>query len=283
MDNSILSVLGLVFIATLIRSTFGFGEAVVLVPILVLFMPMNVAVPLALMLSVTIAVSVLAQDWRQVRWSSAAWLVVAALIGTPIGKAMLTSNHANMVKAGLALFIVLFAGFSAFIKQPPELKKDSIPCMLAVGFCAGILGGAYGMFGPLLVIYGALRRWGPNEFRATVQGYSFPVSSVALFGEWHDHLITPSVLNLYGWSLLTAVPAIVLGSIINHRLKAGSFIRYVYVGLMLVGIGLLIQVAPMFVKRVQKIVATRQLSSVGKPQASEAAKLVGVPGRRESG
>lgn len=279
MDYSILSILGLVFVATLIRSTFGFGEAVVLVPILALLMPMSVAVPLALMLSVTIAISVIAQDWRKVRWSSAGWLVAGALVGTPLGKAILTSSHENLVKGGLAMFIVLFAGWSVFVKHPPELDKESVPLMLAVGFCAGVLGGAYAMFGPLLVVYAALRRWGPTEFRATVQGYSFPVSSISLAVQWHEHLLTPTVTNLYLWSLLTAVPAIVLGSVINHRLKAGVFIRYVYVGLMVVGIGLFAQVAPQYVKRVQQIVATRALTSTRAGQPVEQGAMLLAPGR----
>lgn len=39
-------ILAIVFIATLVRSTFGFGESLVAVPLLALVIPIEVAVPL---------------------------------------------------------------------------------------------------------------------------------------------------------------------------------------------------------------------------------------------
>ena len=50
------------------------------------------------------------------------------------------------------------------------------------GFGAGVLGGAYGMNGPPLVAYGALRHWSPKRFRATLQGYFLPASLVGIAG-----------------------------------------------------------------------------------------------------
>jgi uncharacterized membrane protein YfcA len=44
-----------IFLATLIRSAFGFGEALVAVPLLALVIPVDVAVPVAALVSVTVA------------------------------------------------------------------------------------------------------------------------------------------------------------------------------------------------------------------------------------
>jgi hypothetical protein len=44
-----------IFIATLIRSAFGFGEALVALPLLALRIPVNIAAPLAVLVSVTVA------------------------------------------------------------------------------------------------------------------------------------------------------------------------------------------------------------------------------------
>ena len=48
-------VLAVVFLATLIRSAFGFGEALVAVPLLALLIPVEVATPLAVLFSITVA------------------------------------------------------------------------------------------------------------------------------------------------------------------------------------------------------------------------------------
>jgi uncharacterized protein len=74
---TIMPVLVVIFIATLIRSAFGFGEALVAVPLLALFMPVEEAVPLATLVSITVASIVVVQDWHKVHVRSAGWLVIS--------------------------------------------------------------------------------------------------------------------------------------------------------------------------------------------------------------
>ena len=69
------------------------------------------------------------------------------------------------------------------------------------GFGAGVLGGAYGMNGPPLVAYGTLRRWSPEQFRATLQGYFLPASLVGMAGYWVAGLWVPAVTRYYLMSL----------------------------------------------------------------------------------
>src|ERR1700693_1226754 len=102
-DATTLHVLIVVFIATLIRSAFGFGEALIAVPLLVLFIPLEVAAPLVVLVSITVAGIVVMQDWEKIHLRSAAWLVVSSLLGIPLGLLLLTSTHQRMVKAGLGL------------------------------------------------------------------------------------------------------------------------------------------------------------------------------------
>ncbi|MCA9117288.1 MAG: hypothetical protein KDA79_19595, partial [Planctomycetaceae bacterium] len=52
------------FTAALVRSTFGFGDALVAMPLLALFMPLETAAPLVALISLLIAGSVLQRDWR---------------------------------------------------------------------------------------------------------------------------------------------------------------------------------------------------------------------------
>ena len=76
-----LYVVVVIFLATLIRSTLGFGEALIAVPLLAMRLPITVAAPLAVLVSVVIAAFVVIQDWRHVEVRSAASLILAALPG----------------------------------------------------------------------------------------------------------------------------------------------------------------------------------------------------------
>lgn len=240
-DPAVVYVLAVVFAATFIRSAFGFGEALFAVPLLALRLPLEIAAPLAVLISITIAAVVVAQDWEKIQLRSAGWLVFATLFGIPLGLVLLTSSHQRSVKIALAILILAFAIYSLAGTAPPRLKTDSLRWLLGCGLFAGILGGAYGMNGPPLVIYGAMRRWSAKEFRATLQGYFLPASVLGMAGYWLKGLWVPAVTHYYLLSLPAALPAILLGRAANHRLRGDTFLRYVYIGLATVGVVLLVQ------------------------------------------
>jgi uncharacterized membrane protein YfcA len=154
-DPMLLPVVGVVFFATLVRSVFGFGEALVAVPLLALLIPVKVAVPVATLLSITVAGLILAQDWRKVHARSAWWLILPTLLGIPIGLFALKEVPAPVVKVAMAVIIIGFSSYCLFGKRKPQLPDDRMAWLF--GFGAGILGGAYGMNGPPLVVYGTLR------------------------------------------------------------------------------------------------------------------------------
>src|ERR1700732_5020091 len=125
-DWSILPVLVVVFIATLIRSAFGFGEALVAVPLLALLMPVEVAAPLAVLLSITVASVVVVQDWHKVQVRSAGWLMLFTLFGIPLGLLLLTAVVEAVIKAILGVVIIAFSLYCLLSRREFGLKSDRL-------------------------------------------------------------------------------------------------------------------------------------------------------------
>jgi uncharacterized protein len=240
-DVPSLYVLCIVFIATLIRSAFGFGEALVAVPLLAFYIPLGVAAPLAVLVSITVAAIVVIQDWNKIHLRSTGWLVLSSVVGIPLGLLLLTSPHQQVVKATLAVIILSFSVYSLIGRTPIELRQDSRGWLFACGFFAGILGGAYGMNGPPLVIYGAMRRWSAQHFRATLQGYFLPASIIGMAGYWLAGLWTPAVTHYYLLSMPATLLGVFLGRAINHRLHGEGFVRYLHLALASIAVLLLVQ------------------------------------------
>jgi uncharacterized membrane protein YfcA len=238
-DPTTLQVLAVVFLATLVRSAFGFGEALIAVPLLALFIPVEVAAPLAVLLSIVVAAVVVVQDWHQVHFTSAWRLVLATVLGIPLGLWLLAGVAESVVKATLGAVIVSFSTYCLASRRPVELKDDRLAWLF--GFAAGVLGGAYGMNGPPLVVYGSLRRWSTQHFRATLQGYFLPASLLVLLGHGRLGLVTSTVLRYFLLSLLPAAVAIVLGRVINRRLAGPRFLVIVHAGLVAIGTALLVR------------------------------------------
>jgi hypothetical protein len=240
-DQTILPVLAVIFLATLIRSAFGFGEALVAVPLLALLIPVKVAAPVAVLVSITVAGVVLLQDWHEVHVGSAWRLVVSTLFGTPFGLLVLTTVAEPVVKAALAAVIIAFSTYRLIGRSRFVLEDDRLAWLF--GFGAGVLGGAYGMNGPPLVVYGALRGWSPERFRATLQGYFLPASLVGMGGYWLAGLWVPAVTRYYLTSLPVVLAATFLGRVVNRCMDARQFLLYVHIGLIMIGTILLIQSA----------------------------------------
>jgi uncharacterized membrane protein YfcA len=240
-DPATIPVIGVVFLATLVRSAFGFGEALVAVPLLALVIPIPVAVPLATLVSITVAALILLQDWRKVHARSAWWLVFPTLFGIPLGLLALTEVSPPVVKAVMAIVIIAFSCYCLFGRRKPRLPDDRHAW--AFGFGAGVLGGAYGMNGPPLVVYATLRGWTPEHFRATLQGYFLPASTAAMVGFWVTGLWGPDVTRYFLLSLAPVVVAVLIGRAANRRMHPEVFVRYVHLGLIGIGVMLLVQMA----------------------------------------
>lgn len=234
-----LEVAAVLFLATVVRSAFGFGEALVAVPLLALAIPVGIAVPVAVLVSITVAFVVVLQDWRHIHLRSAGWLVLSTLFGIPLGLLMLKMVPEAIVKITLALVIIGFSIYSLLRPSHYQLKDDRLAWLF--GFFAGIMGGAYGINGPPLAIFGSLRQWSPGHFRATLQGYFLPASIAGMAGYFFTGLWTPTVSRFYLLSLPAVIPAIFLGRFLNSRLHPRYFLRIVHLGLIATGITLFVQ------------------------------------------
>lgn len=239
LDFDILYVIAISFVATLIRSTFGFGESLVAVPLFILFLPIGVAVPLSVLLSVVIALIVVIQDHKQIHFHSAKWLILFALPGIPLGIALLLYGTESLVKMGLGMIMIAYPLYALFARNSISLEKDSRFWLFICGLASGIFGGAYGINGPPLVVYGNMRQWSAKQFRATLQAYFLPASLVGLAGYMLKGLVDELVLKYFFISLPAVIPAVFLGRYLNQHLKNNFFFKYIYWGLILIGIFLI--------------------------------------------
>ena len=226
------------FCATIVRSALGFGEALLAVPLVAFVLPVEVAAPVAVLVSITVAAIVLARDWRHVEVGTAMRLTGFTLLGVPLGLWALRTVPEPIVKGTLGVMVAGFAAFSLWRRHAVRLADDRFAWLFGVS--AGVLGGAYGMNGPPLVVYGALRGWTPERFRATLQGYFLPASLVGMLGYWAAGLWTAQVSRYYALSLPAVLLAIPLGRMINTRLDPRRFLIVIHAGLLASGVALLL-------------------------------------------
>jgi uncharacterized membrane protein YfcA len=182
-----------------------------------------------------ISMGILITDWQTIDFRAAWRLSLASFAGIPLGLILISLAPEAPVKIILGLLLVFYGLYNLLTPGLPRLQNEWLA--YPFGFVAGILGGAYNTSGPPIVIYGALRRWPPDNFRATLQGYFFFSSLLILAGQGLAGLWTWSVVQLFLYSMPLIALGIYLGGKVNGRLPKATFHQVIF-GL-LIGVGIL--------------------------------------------
>jgi len=235
----LIAILTIVFLAALARGAFGFGDALLGMPLLALFVPLTFATPLMALVGPTLALLILAREWKSMDLRGAAVMIASTLLGIPIGLFGLKSIDARIINLALAVVIILFALYNLF--RPGLLRLRSGRSAPLFGLVAGVLGGAYNTNGPPVIIYGTLRGWPPESFRATLQGYFLPTGLAILIGQGLAGLLTRSVLTIYLYALPVLALAVLLGRALGARIPAARHARWIHGLLLAVGLTLFVK------------------------------------------
>jgi uncharacterized membrane protein YfcA len=181
----------------------------------------------------------MAQEWQDIHLPSAGVLIISSIIGTPLGVYLLHYADEHVLKMFLACTIIAFSAYCLFGRIPFILKTDRLAWAFGLG--AGLLGGAFNINGPPLVIYGTLRQWSADRFRATLQGYFLPVSLFTFIAQAASGLWSKAVLWYFLASLPVVALAMITGRHMSRNLRTDVFVRSVHGLLLLSGIVLLIK------------------------------------------
>lgn len=237
MLTQILWIIGVLFLAALTQSATGFGLALVSMPLLSLRLPLPQATALVATISMGVEIVILRRYWKHLHWGPVARLVVASLLGIPLGVTLLRRWPERILLAGLGVVLAGYALYALLGWRIPRLRAWFWPWLM--GFLSGALGGAYNASGPPVILYGHAQEWPPAAFKANLQAF-FLSSSTAVFVA---HLMAGHIDALTWQRAAWAVPGLALGLWAGGRLDAylspARFRRLVLVALLLLGLRML--------------------------------------------
>lgn len=229
-------ILGVIFCAVIVRAAFGFGDVLVSVPILSLVVGPRLVVPLMGLVGATNALFLLLAERRSVHWRPVRFLLMASVLGVPIGVALLGWLPEATINAGLGGILVVFCLWSLSGRR--ALRLEAPGWALPFGFCAGVMGGAVTATGPPIVAYSTTQDWDPSERRATMQGFFLPNSVLIVVSHGLAGLWTAEVLRMYLLAVPVCLTALPVGRWLSGRIRPARFELFTFV--VLLGTGLLL-------------------------------------------
>lgn len=225
-------------LATLFHGTLGFGTGLVAMPMLTLLIGVEEATALVAFVIVGTTILLLRRNWRSLEPRATVQLIVSSVIGVPVGIVLLTNAPADLIQRVLGVVLIAYALYALI--GPPLFEARQAAWAYGLGFLSGVLGGAYNTNAPPVVVFGTLRRWPPDVFRATLQAYFVPLALVVWAGHGVSGLWTRDVVTAYAVYLPFGLVALWGGHRLAGHIPAAAFQRVLYIAVIALGALLLI-------------------------------------------
>ena len=208
----ILFLVGAAFVAGLARGFSGFGAALIFIPLASAIIGPALAAPVLLLIDAVTALGMIPDAWRRADRRSVGIMSLGALVGVPLGTAILATVDALLVRwtiVGIVvvLLLLLVSGWR-YRGQPRKLLT------VGVGGISGLFSGAAQVGGPPVVAYwlgGAIES---GTVRANIVLYFVVSSTLSIASYLVGGLFTQPVLAL----ALATGPAYGIGLYLGSRL-----------------------------------------------------------------
>lgn len=234
-------VAGSVATAYVVFGMTGFGAAIVAVPVLVQVIPLQLAVPLILLMDLVATTSVGLGNRQLIARSELKRLLPFMLVGIAIGAGVLVSVDSRWLLVVLGLFVIYIA-LRSLVSPPRPGSGVHALWVVPAGLVGGVFSALFGTGGPIYTLYLARRLEEPERFRATISSVVFVSAIVRLVAFAAAGLLLDRQLWLTAaFALPFCIAALAFGSRMRHRISAPALKRIVLLLLMAGGIGALIR------------------------------------------
>ena len=228
----------IIMIAYLVRGICGFGSGLIAIPILSLMLPLQVAVPLVVMLDYLASAGQGVSLRQSIQWGEIRRLIIPALIGVSVGLLIFHSADAELLPRFLGGFVFLYALYALW---GPKVPKVSSWWAVPAAVSGGVVGTLFGTGGPFYVSYLKARQLDKTAFRATFACIFLLDGSARITGYLGTSVVNIQLLVLLATSLPVMILGMYMGSRINTSLSAEVFTRGISILLLVSGMSLVLR------------------------------------------
>ena len=177
---------------------------------------------------------------------NAAPLIVGALVGVPIGTALLTSVNPEYLRNGVGCLLVLYSIYS-LVRPGLRPVPPTFPVEVGVGFLNGLLGGLTGLSGIIATIWCQLRGWPKDVQRTVFQPVNLATILLGAVSLTVAGVITVETVKLYLLGLPVMLAGLWCGFKLYGKLDDAAFRRLILLLLLASGLSLIIPAMARFI------------------------------------
>ena len=228
----------IIMLAHMLEAITGFGSTALSIPFLSVLLGVEIAKPLLMIYTMFLSIYILIRAYRDIDWKNLAVILGMAVLGLPVGLLLYNQLPREVLMIALGVFMVIISirgllfAFGA-VREKGEPKNWLL--LLAL-FCGGIIQGAFGSGGPLLILYTTQKIKDKSRFRATMCLVWLVLNSVLLIQMQVANQLSPEMwrFTLYGAPALLA--GTILGNYAHKKVSDSVFTKLIYSVLLVSGV-----------------------------------------------
>lgn len=225
------------FVAYLVRGICGFGSGLIAIPVLSLLLPIQMAVPLVVMLDFLASAGQGGANRKLIQLPEVGSLLPFALAGVGIGITLFQVLDATVLKVALGVFVICYALYSFW---EPTVRPVSRFWAAPAGLAGGTIGTLFGTGGPFFVTYLKARGLDKSQFRATFAAVFLIDASFRISGYLGTGIVTVDLLRWLAMGMPIMVAGMYLGGRLHTNIPPRTFSIAISVLLLFSGVGLMI-------------------------------------------
>jgi len=221
----------------------GFGCTALALPFAVMLVGLDVAKPVLVMLALVLNGSIVIMSWRKIVWKEYWYIILFVGIGLPIGMWMGEVLPEKGLKAVLAVFMtgVGIQGLVNLSRKVAQSELGKRTKLFVTSFLplGGVIHGAFGSGGPLVIVYATRAIGDKGVFRVTLSLVWITLNLILVSSWILRSQITPHIQHLALLCLPFTIAGLIIGNFAHHRMNDYAFKKMVYVVLCFSGVLLL--------------------------------------------
>ncbi|EOC99586.1 sulfite exporter TauE/SafE family protein [Caldisalinibacter kiritimatiensis] len=158
-----------ILLAGMVQGLTSFGFSLLSVPILSIFLPLKIIVPVLIVLSFALNSVIFYKVKEYVKLRKIVYLVVFGILATPLGTYLLLFIDEKLLQIGVGV-IVTFTAVMFWLGYKVTIKNEKISLSL-VGIMSGLLNGSVSLSGPPVIVFLTNQGVKKQVFRANLTSF----------------------------------------------------------------------------------------------------------------
>lgn len=224
--------------AYLVFGMAGFGSALIATPVLAMYLPLNMIVPILALIDLTAALLNLAKDGKNADYQEIKWIIPLMVVGSLIGAAILLKTRPDILVLLLGVFVICYV-LHSFLSKKGQSHFSKV-LVVPFSLVGGIFSALFGSGGFIYAMYLSSRIADKQRFRITQMtliGFS-TLTRVIIFLVMGVYVNTDILLMALAFS-----PAMLLGiwagRHITLKISREAFLKIINVVILISGVALL--------------------------------------------